>query len=118
MAAAQRDCDQNDYVEWSMAGEEVAFNIGTKSELNYYTTKIEAMREAQLSALTIAAVCLSSIERNVKTSSHLCKSIDVYDDSFSLTIDKYSIMSEVTCASEEWIVVHSSIKALRQPKAK
>lgn len=111
--AAQSACNQLNSAWLHLSQTSKTIIVQDRSEINHYTSRTEAFRQAQLEAMSVAAYC-STISPKISVGKMKCDIPELQDAGFVYSLKNYSIKSNVVCATDEWLYVRSEIMILTQ----
>ena len=106
--AAQSACDQSQFASIVTEENEKVIIVQNRTELNDYTTRPEAFRQAQLEAISLAAYC-NSMALSAHQVIAACDFSATYPEDKVHSIENYALRSYVICVSENWLYVRSEI---------
>ena len=111
--AAQSACNQLNSAWLHLSQKSKTIIVQNRSEINHYTSRTEAFRQAQLEAMSVAAYC-NKISSKLFVGKLKCETPELQDAEFIYSLKNYSIKSNVVCATDEWLYVRSEIMIATQ----
>lgn len=107
--AAQSACEASLFITQNLDEIGTTFTVLNRAELNDYTARNEAIRQAQLEALAAAVYCHNSKANNDNSVFFECELGSAELNPQLNILTDYSLSSQVICADQDWLYLQSVI---------